>query len=463
MDLNNLTIKKAHEDLKAGNYSVKELVDAYLKNIEDKNKELNIFLHLFTDIDQRVEIAQEMFTNGTATELTGIPMGLKANIMKKGQVTNCSSKILENYKATYDATVVERLEEKGVIFLGSTNMDEFAMGSSTENSAFGLTKNPVDLERVPGGSSGGSAAAVAADMALATLGTDTGGSIRQPAAFCSVTGYKPTYGSVPRYGAMAMGSSLDQIGPLTKNTQDSEIIWEAMKGKDGYDMTAFEEKDFSVKDKYKIAIPSDFLNDIDSDVKEGFDSYVASLKEAGHEVEEVKIETLGLSLPVYYIIMPAEVSSNLARLDGIRYGTKKEGENLLEEYVKTRSDGFGAEVKRRLILGAYVLSSGYADEYYDKALAIREKIKNDLSNIFSEYDFILTPTTPTLPFKAGEKEDPIAMYLADIFTVTANIAGVPSISVPVGDGEEIRPSVQFMAEKGDDRILFDIAKKMESK
>lgn len=460
MDLSNLTIKSAHADLKSGKYTVRELVDAYLNNIEDKNDELNIFLHLFTDIDQRVDFAQKMFEDGTATELTGIPMGLKANIMKKGQVTNCSSKILENYKATYDATVVERLEEKGVVFLGSTNMDEFAMGSSTESSAFGTTKNPVDTSKVPGGSSGGSAAAVAADMSLATLGTDTGGSIRQPAAFCGITGFKPTYGSVPRFGAMAMGSSLDQIGPLTKNVEDSEIIWEVMKGADGHDMTAIENGDPSqVKDKYKVAVPVNFLKDVDEEVLAAFNSYVEAIKQNGHEVAEVEIDTLKLSLPVYYIIMPAEVSSNLARLDGIRYGSKVEGDNLLDEYIKTRSQGFGAEVKRRMILGTYVLSSGYADAYYDKSLALREKIKNDLNKIFEDYDFILTPTTPTTAFAEGEKEDPVSMYLADIFTVTANITGMPSISVPV-ESKGLPVGAQYMSKNKDEYKLFDIAKKL---
>ncbi len=461
MDLNNLTIKQAHADLKAGEYSVRDLVDAYLKNIEDKNPELNIYLHLFTDIDERVDLAQKMFENGSATELTGIPMALKANIMKKGQVTNCSSKILENYKATYDATVVERLEDKGVVFLGSTNMDEFAMGSSTETSAFGSTKNPVDPTKVPGGSSGGSAAAVAANMALVTLGTDTGGSIRQPAAFCGISGFKPTYGSVPRYGAMAMGSSLDQIGPMSKNSEDSEIVWKVMMGPDGYDMNAIENGDQTdLKESYKIAVPSSFLKDVDQEVLDSFNSYVEKVKEMGHTVEEVGIDTLGLSLPVYYIIMPAEVSSNLARLDGIRYGSKVEGENLLQEYVKTRSEGFGAEVKRRMILGTYVLSSGYADAYYDKALALREKIKNDLDEVFGKYDFILTPTTPTTAFAEGEKEDPVAMYLADIFTVTANITGVPSISIPA-ETQSLPIGVQYMAAKKDDFKLFDIAKKTE--
>lgn len=460
MDLENLTIKKAHEDLKAGKYTVRDLTDAYLQKIEARNGELNILLHLFTDIDQRVEEAQKMFDEGTATGLTGIPMALKANIMKKGQVTNCSSKILENYKATYDATVVERLEKEGVVFLGSANMDEFAMGSSTENSAFGITKNPLDTETVPGGSSGGSAAAVSANFCLAALGTDTGGSIRQPAAFCGVYGYKPTYGSVSRYGAMAMGSSLDQIGPITKNAEDAEIIWQAMKGQDGYDMTAISEDEINTKDSYRIAIPKSFVEGVDKEVKDGFDKFVLDLKQKGHEVDEIDIDSMSLSLAVYYVIMPAEVSSNLARLDGIRYGMKKEGENLLEEYIKTRSEGFGAEVKRRIILGTYVLSSGYADQYYDKALGIKEKIKNELETVFGDYDFILTPTTPTLPFKAGEKEDPVSMYLADVFTVTANITGVPSFAVPLESEGDLKPSAQFMAQKGKDRLLFDIAKNL---
>ncbi len=374
IDLQTLTIKKAHASLKAGEYTVRELVDTYLAEIEKNNKEINAYLHLFTDIDERVEIAQKMFTDGTATELTGVPLGLKAILMKKGQVTNASSKILENYKATYSATVVNRLEKAGVIFLGSTNTDEFAMGASTENSAFGVTKNTADTNRVAGGSSGGSIAAVASNMCLAALGTDTGGSIREPASFCGVVGFKSTYGAVSRYGSMPMGSSFDQICPTAKTVEDTEIVERAMRGADEYDMTCIRdgawEKDVT-KEKYKIAIPKSLVNGSSDEVKEVFDTFVAELKEAGHEVVEVEMPILDIVLAIYYILIPAEVSSNTARYDGMRYGTKVAGKDLWESYSKTRGQGFGAEVKRRIMLGTYVLSAGYADKYYEKALALR--------------------------------------------------------------------------------------------
>ena len=331
IDLKNLTIKKAHEAMKNGEYTVRELVDAYLENIKEKNEELNAYLHLFTDIDQRVETAQKMLDEGKDTLMTGIPMGLKAIIAKKGQVTNASSKILENYKPPYSATVVEKLEEAGAVFLGSTNTDEFAMGGSTENSAFGVTHNPVDTDRVAGGSSGGSIAAVASDMALAALGTDTGGSIREPAAFCGVTGFKSTYGAVSRYGAYPMGSSFDQISPTAKTAEDAEIVEQFMRGPDEYDMTCLPDevwqKDVK-KEKYKIAVPSKLVTDSDEDVQKVFNEFVEKVKEAGHEVQEVEIPILDMVLAIYYVLIPAEVSSNVARFDGLRYGTKVDGQGL---------------------------------------------------------------------------------------------------------------------------------------
>ena len=465
IDLENLTIKKAHVALEKGEYSVRELVDAYLAEIEKKNDELNAYLHLFDDIDERVEIAQRMFDEGKATLLTGIPMGLKAIIAKKGQVTNASSKILENYKAVYSATVVERLEEQGVIFLGSTNTDEFAMGGSTENSAFGVTKNPRDTERVAGGSSGGSIAAVAANMALAALGTDTGGSIREPASFCGVVGYKPTYGAVSRYGAYAMGSSFDQISPTAKTVEDAQIVFEAMRGADDYDMTALPNETWSkdnTKDKYKIAIPRTLVNDSSDEVKAVFDDFVEKVKSAGHEVEDVDIPILKEVLAIYYVLIPAEVSSNMARYDGLRYGTKVEGKDLWETYRKSRGEGLGDEVKRRIMLGTYVLSAGYADKYYEKALALREELKSELAKLYEEYDFILTPTAPVVAPKIGSLgEDPLTEYLMDIFTVTANTAQACAISIPAGSTQEGLPvGAQFMAAPEKDDMLFDVAKKV---
>ena len=443
IDLQTLTITKAHQALQAGDFSVRELVDAYLSVIEEKNDELNVYLNLHTDIDEQVEKAQGMFADGTATELTGIPAGLKANLMRKGQVANASSKILENYKAAYTATVVQKLEDQGVVFLGATNMDEFAMGSSTENSAFGPTKNPYDVTRVPGGSSGGSAAAVSANMALFSLGTDTGGSIRQPAALCGNVGLKTTYGGVSRYGAIAMGSSLDQIGPFTKKVADSRIVWEAIKGQDSRDMTTISNDHWeqsSAKDSYSIAIPEDFLEGVEPQVLEVFNAAVGKLESAGHSIHKVSIPSLRYGLPVYYVVMPAEVSSNLARYDGIRYGSQVEGDNLLDTYIKTKSQGFGAESKRRIMLGTYILSAGYDDKFYTQALALKEKMKQELEEIYTQHDFVLTPTTPTAAFKFGEKSnDPLQMYLSDIFTIPTNLAGTCGLSLPCGFSREGLP------------------------
>ncbi len=465
IDLTTLTIKKAHKALRAGEYTVRELVDAYLAEIEEKNGEINAYLHLFTDIDERVEFAQKMFDNGTATELTGIPMGLKAIIAKKGQVTNASSKILENYKATYSATVVERLERQGVIFLGSTNTDEFAMGGSTENSAFGVTKNPRDMERVAGGSSGGSIAAVAGGMCLAALGTDTGGSIREPASFCGVVGFKGTYGAVSRYGAYPMGSSFDQVSPTAKTAEDCEIVESAIRGADEYDMQALPNETWSkstTKEKYKIAIPSKLVDDSSEEVKEVFNNFVDQLRSVGHSVEEVELPILDSVLAIYYILIFAEVSSNTARYDGMRYGTKVEGDDLWQTYTKTRGQGFGDEVKRRIMLGTYVLSAGYADKYYEKALALREELKSELKKTFAEYDFIATPTAPVVAPKIGELSgDPLTEYLMDIFTVTANTAGIPAISVPAGYTEAGLPvGAQLMAAWEQDDALLDVSKKL---
>ncbi len=468
--LQTLTITEAHKALLAGDITVRALVDMYLAVIEEKNEELNVYLTLHTDIDDQVERAQQMFTNGTATELTGIPCALKANLMRKGQVANASSRILENYQATYTATVVQKLEDQGVVFLGATNMDEFAMGSSTENSAYGATKNPHDVTRVPGGSSGGSAAAVSADMALCALGTDTGGSIRQPAALCGNVGLKTTYGGVSRYGAIAMGSSLDQIGPFAKNAVDARIIWNAIRGQDEHDMTTISNDywDTTVnKDVYSIAIPEGFLDGVEPAVLEVFNTAVLKLEQAGHSINRVPMPSLTYGLPVYYVVMPAEVSSNLARYDGIRYGKQVLGDTLLDTYVKTKSQGFGAESKRRIMLGTYVLSAGYADKFYTQALALKEKMKQDLEEVYKTYDFVLTPTTPTAAFKFGEKSsDPLQMYLEDIFTVSANIVGVPAISVPMGtvnlDGSDMPVGMQFMGRHSEDLAVLDIAEKFEN-
>lgn len=468
INLDTLTITEAHRALQAGEYTVRELVDAYLARISERNDELGAYLHLFEGIDQQVEVAQARYDAGEATTLTGIPIAVKANIQVAGEICSAGSKMLEEYRAVYDATAIARLREAGVIFLGSANMDEFAMGSSTEHSAFGVVKNPRDTDRVPGGSSGGSAAAVAAGMALAALGTDTGGSIRQPASFTGVVGYKGSYGSVSRWGAAAMGSSLDQIGPLAKSVEDVHILWKAMRGADEYDMTTIQDGDYqdaTEQSSYRIAVPKDFLEGTDAQTRAAFDSAVQTLKNAGHTVEEIKLPSLDHALAVYYIVMPAEVSSNLARYDGIRYGfVADKASNLLERYTKTRSEGFGSEVKRRIILGTYVLQAGYADKYYTKALALRESLKRDLGEVFGQFDAIITPTAPTPAFRHGEKSaNPLEMYVADIYTVPANIAGVPAISVPAGMREDKLPiGVQLMGAFAGDEQLLQIARELEA-
>ena len=467
MDIQTLTIAKAHKALFEGSLTVRDLTDACLKNIDNKNDELNVFLHVFDDIDEQVKRAEDMFASGRATELTGIPIALKANIMREGCITSASSKILEQYKATYDATVVERLEQQGVIFLGSTNMDEFAMGSSTENSAYGPTKNPIDLTRVPGGSSGGSAAAVAAGMALASLGTDTGGSIRQPAALCGIVGSKTTYGAVSRHGAIAMGSSLDQIGPFAKTTHGCRLITEAMAGKDGFDMTAIDIVwESEKKNSLNILVATDGLMQVDPDTHHVFEQTIAKLEQKGHTISRRSIPALTHGLPVYYIMMPAEVSSNLARYDGIRYGSRKGGGDLLSTYLTSRSKGFGAEVKRRIMLGTYILSKGYEDRLYTQSLALRESMKKELDVVFEEFDAVITPTTLAPAFKFGEKTDnPLDMYAEDLFTVSANIAGNPAISVPMGtvkrDNIDLPVGLHVMSGLREDAHMFTIAERIE--
>lgn len=471
IDLHNLTIKKAHESFKKGDFSVRELVDEYLEVIKEKNKELNAYLEIYNDIDLQVKKAEEMFKNGTATILTGIPIALKDIILFEGHISSASSKILENYTATYDSFVVKKLKEQGVVFLGRTNMDEFAMGSSTETSAYGVTRNPYDINRVPGGSSGGSAVAVASDMALASLGTETCGSVRQPASFCGLVGLRTTYGLVSRSGVIAMGSSLDQVGPFGKSVLDVEILFEAMKGYDEKDSTSIknEKVDSYLSNKKslkkKIAIPRDFLSGegIDKEVLKNFEESCQKLKNAGYELVDVSLPSIKYSLAVYYIIMPAEVSSNLARYDGIRYGLSEEGNNLLEVYKKSRGNGFGKEARRRILLGTYILSHGYHEAYYNKAIKVRQIIKDELNNLFKDFDAFVTPTVPFPPFKLGEKlNDPVAMYLSDIFSAPANLADIPSISIPSGKTEGGLPiGIQFTAPFLREDILFEIGKDFE--
>lgn len=471
IDLKNLTIKKAHEAMKNGDFTARELTESYLDVIKEKNPNINAYLHIFEENAlKQADEADKRFKDGTAELLTGIPMAIKNNILVKGEITTASSKILENYHATYDATVIEKLKKAGAVFLGGVNLDEFAMGGSTENSAYGVTKNPYDDTRVSGGSSGGSASAVAMDGALSALGTDTGGSIRQPSSFCGTVGLKTTYGRVSRYGAIAMGSSLDQIGPIAKTVDDAEIIYDCIKGEDKMDSQTIPEnllKEPRVKEKMTIGVPRHFMKDgVDLDVMKNFEESLEKLKSLGHEIKEIELPNIDYSLATYYIIMPAEVSTNLARFDGVRFGLLKEGENGIQDYMKTRAVGFGPEARRRIILGTYVLSAGYYDAYYNKATALREIMKKDFVKAFEDVDVILTPTSPIPAFKIGEKaNDPVQMYLADIFTVSANMVGVPAISVPSGfterEGKQLPLGIQFMAPWMGEGVLFKIGKDFE--
>ncbi len=467
--LKKLDIKTARKMLDSKEISVKELVDFYLENIKNKNDDLNIYLSVFKNIDSQIEDAQSRINSGESDILTGIPFAIKPNIAIKGENTNAASKILEDYNSPYDATVIKNLKKHNPIFLGYVNADEFACGGSGENSAYGVTKNPLSTTRVPGGSSSGSAAAVAADMALVALGTDTGGSIRQPSSFCGLVGVKPTYGRVSRYGAAAMGSSLDQISPITRTVEDSKIILDIIAGKDEYDMTSLEKNDFlskKIEKTKKIGIPRNFLKNLNPKMSQKMEEVENILKEKGYEIIDVDLDIFKYALPVYYILMPAEVSSNMARYDGIRYGSKKEGQNITDEYFETKSL-FGPEVKRRIILGTYILSEGYADQYYNRALALREKIKEKFKETITGLDAIVFPTTPTPAFKIGENEDPINMYLADIYTVSSSIIGNPAISVPVGEveweGENLPFGIQILSSHEKENLMYNIAQEFEKK
>lgn len=396
------------------------------------------------------------------TRLAGKTIAVKDNILVEGQIASAGSKMLENYRASYDATVIKKLKAAGATLIGRTNMDEFAMGSSTENSAYGSTLNPHDPTRVPGGSSGGSAAAVAAGLAWASLGSDTGGSIRQPAAHCGVVGLKPTYGAVSRFGLIALASSLDQIGTFTTSVSDAELLFNIISGVDESDSTTVARPESPIlPKKLKIGVPRKFLAEgLDPEVSAAFEDTLAKLKELGHEVLDIEIPHIEHSLPAYYIILPAEASSNLARFDGMRYGARLAGDDLLTEYLKTRGELFGPEVRRRIIMGTYVLSAGYYDAYYGRACAVRELIKKGFADAFTKVDVIATPTTTAPAFKLGEKiADPLQMYLEDVLTVPANIAGIPGISIPMGKTKTSLPlGFQLMSAHFREDILFALGK-----
>lgn len=472
IDLATMTIEKARDLLDRGALTSEELVKACLAEIDSKNDHLNIYLEVYGDVLEQARAADVRMKNGERLPLLGIPFALKDNILLEGKRAGAASKILEGYVAPYDSTAIQKMKEAGAIFVGRTNMDEFAMGSSTENSAYGPTKNPNDDSRVPGGSSGGAAAAVAINSALGALGSDTAGSVRQPASFCGVVGLKPTYGSVSRYGLMAMGSSLDVIGPFAKTVSDAEIIFNVIKGTDKYDSTShyplISEGRSARSSSKRIGLIKGVMEmgGIDEAVRTNYFSIVEKLKKEGFEIVEVDMPMIGLSLPAYYIIIPAEVSSNLARFDGMKYGARHEGKDLLEDYLNTRGVGFGKEARRRIILGTYVLSSGYHDEYYGKANKIRSRIAKDFSDAFQKVDAILTPTCPTPAFKLGEKtSDPVSMYLADIFTVPANLTKGPAISIPSGsveiEGKELPLGIQLMTPHYREDMLLEIGKIIE--
>lgn len=465
-------LKQLHEELKSGSLTVEALLDSCKKIIEEKEKDVHALLGMYSDtlIASQVTKAKKMFADGTATMLTGIPIVLKDNILVQGEIATGGSKILEHYVATYDATVVKRLKEAGAILLGRANMDEFAMGGSTENSAFGVTKNPYDLTKVAGGSSGGSAAVVAYGGVPVSLGSDTGGSIRQPASFCGLVGLKTTYGDVSRYGVMAMGSSLDQIGPFAHSVEDVEELYKILSGHDEHDSTSLPETARHTEGKTDvlkkvIGVPMSFVSvkGVDEEVLANFNQSLEKLKKFGYTVQDITMPHLEKSLSVYYILMFAEVSSNLARYDGIRYGLSHPGETSIRSYFESRTEGFGAEVRRRILLGTYVLSSGYYDAYYNKANLVREMLRKEMAEVFKTVDVIATPTSPIPAFAIGEKSsDPLAMYLADIFTVPVNIIGVPAISVPSGKTKVGLPlGMQFIAPHTREDVLFTIGKEFE--
>lgn len=455
----------------AGEVTAVDLARACLDNAE-KHKDLNAFVEVFSDVLEQAQKADERRKaekdkGQQSHPLLGIPLAIKDNILIHGRTVSAASKILERYVATYDATVIKKLKEAGAVFVGRTNMDEFAMGGSNENSAYGPAKNPHDPARIPGGSSGGSAAAVAAGMCLGALGTDTGGSVREPASFCGVVGLKPTYGNVSRSGIIAMGSSLDQVGPLAKTVEDAALLYTAIAGVDAYDSTTNPAGHFApgVANK-KIGVPRALVaQGVDPDVLERFNAQLAALQAQGYELVDIELPSASLALACYYIIMPAEASTNLARYDGVRYGLSKKGADLADDYATTRGEGFGPEVRRRIMLGTYVLSAGYYDAYYGKATAARETLRREFAEALKGVEVIAMPTAPSPAPKIGEKADPLSMYLLDVFTVTANLTGNPAISVPMGtvnkEGVPLPVGLQLTAAHGDEEALFRVGSTLQ--
>ena len=470
MAITELTVHELQQKIKNKELTITQIVEAYIERIKEKESKVEAFITLQLEeaLNQAKKLDEEIAKGKELSSLTGIPIGIKDIICTKGIRTTCASKMLENFIAPYDATVMEKINKEEMISLGKLNMDEFAMGSSTEHSYFKKTKNPWDLSRIPGGSSGGSAAAVAADMVPWALGTDTGGSIRQPAALCGIVGLKPTYGLVSRYGVIAYASSLDQVGVFTKDVEDCAMLLNVIAGKDEKDTTSVDvgKKDYTQSlnkniKGLKIGVPKEFFGEgINEEVKQLLLLAIEEYKKLGAEVEEFSLDIAELSLATYYIISCAEASSNLGRYDGIRYGHRaKNFSNLKELFKNSRSEGFGEEVKRRIILGTYVLSSGYYDAYYKKAQQVRTLVTEKFNKAFEKYDVILTPTSPTTAFKIGEKSsNPLEMYLSDICTVSVNIAGLPGISIPCGvDSKGLPIGMQLIGKKFAEETIIKAA------
>lgn len=471
MNLNELTIKEASEGLKNKDFSAVELTKACLDRIKDTDEKVNSFITVTDEL--ALEKAKEVDKVGDFSKpLAGIPVAVKDLFCTAGVRSTAASNILKDYIPPHSATAVLRLEEQGAIVVGKTNLDEFAMGASNENSSFGPTKNPWDLDRVPGGSSGGSAASVSANQSIFALGTDTGGSIRQPSSFCGTTGLKVTYGRVPRYGVMSYASSFDTIGPITKTVEDAALVLNSIAGADPKDSTTpkVEVDDYtknlttSIKG-LKIGIPKEyFIKGIDPEVEKTVRTAISKLEELGAEVHEVSLPLTQYAIAAYYILVKSEASSNLARYDGIRYGSPADAKDLLNHYLETRSKGFGPEVKRSIMMGTYALSSGYYDAYYQKAAKVRTLMRQEFDKVFDQVDCLVSPTSPTTAFKIGDKvNDPLQMYLSDIFTVAINLVGVPAISVPCGfvkpgDGDKELPvGLQVIGKQFDEATILQVA------
>ena len=473
MEIRGLKIRELRKALDEKQVSVREITEEYLKRIKAYDDELECYITVTEDNAlKQADEAQKKIDRGEATDLTGIPMAIKDNICTEGVLTTCSSKMLEDFIPPYNATVMERLDKEGIVMLGKVSLDEFAMGGSTQTSAFKKTKNPYDKNRVPGGSSGGSASAVSADLCLAALGSDTGGSIRQPSSFCGVTGLKPTYSRVSRYGLVAFASSLDQIGPIARDSHDCALILNHICGFDPHDGTSSKRDvpDFTAKigkdiKGIKIALPKEFYAEgIDEEVRDSVLKAADMYKSMGAELVECSMPSLKYATAAYYLISSAEACSNLSRYDGIKYGHRSEVGSSYEELIKnSRREGFGDEVKRRILLGNYALSSGYYDAYYGKAMALKQLIRKEYNDIFEKCDAVLTPTAPTTAYKCNENiSDPVKMYQADICTVTVNIAGLPAISTPCGyDGKGLPIGMSIIGKQFDEQTIIQIADSFE--